>query len=165
VPSFGGEGPILTPPLVPEGRGIWLLVREAQLEKQSEPSRFPFLLGVEPYLPAAVPSLGGSSTHPVYLPAYNLPPQAIELRAEIAAEDGSPIREMPLPLSGRSAGGPDGAEVLVTRLSTEGLAAGRYRLVLSVDGPGGEPRRSRPMAFDVVDAGAARAVSPDRSSP
>ena len=165
VPSFGGEGPILAPPLFPEGRGIWLLAREAALERQSGPSRFPFLVGVEPYLPAAGPTLTGGSSHLVYLPAYNLPAETAELHAEIAADDGSTVLRTTLPLAGRSPGGPDGAEVLVTRLSAAGLAAGRYQLVLALDGPGGQPRRSRPMAFDVVESGSARAVSGDRSSP
>lgn len=164
VPSFANEQPVLAPPLFPEGRGIWLLAREAEIAEKSEGSRFPFLAGVEPYLPAAEPSVTGGPPQPIYLTGYNLPADPVVVRATIVRVDGSPVRESELPLAERTRGGPDGAEVLVTRLPTDGLDPGRYRLVLSLSGPDGRAQSTGPMTFDVVASDSAQ-LSLDRSGP
>ena len=126
------------------------MVREARLEAQTEPSRFPFLLGIDPYLPAAAPTVMTQGTHLLYVPTYNLPDGPTRIRASITTYDGRPVRDYDLPLIDRSPGGPDGAEMLVTRLAAGDLDLGRYHLVLTVVDRSGEEIRTRAIPFDVI---------------
>jgi len=150
VPSYDPGPPVLLPPMFPEARGRWLLVREARLETRTEPSRFPFLLGLDPYLPAAAPTFEVESDHLLYLPTYNLAEGPTEIRASVTTHEGKPVHELDLPLIRRGPGGPDGAEMLVTRFSTGDLALGRYHLVLTIVDPSGERVQTRAIPFDVI---------------
>ena len=150
VPSYDHGPPVLLAPMFPEARGRWLLVREARLEGQTEPSHFPFLLGLDPYLPAAAPMLEVESDHVLYVPVYNLAKGPMEIRASVMTMDGRQLHDVDLPLISRGPGGPDGAEMLVTRFSTGDLDRGRYHLILTVVDPSGERVRSRAIPFDVI---------------
>jgi VWFA-related protein len=150
VPSYDGGPPVILAPMFPEARGRWLLVREARLEGNPGPSHFPFLLGLEPYLPAASPMLNVESDNVLYVPVYNLAEGATVIRASVTTFDGTPLHEVDLPLISRGPGGPDGAEMLVTRFSTSDLDRGRYHLILTVVDPSGEQVRTRAIPFDVV---------------
>jgi VWFA-related protein len=150
VPEYDSGPPVVLAPLFPEARGRWLLVREARLEDRTEPSRFPFLVGIDPYLPAAAPSLPVDGGQLLYVPTYNLTEGPTALWASVSTFDGRPVHDVELPLIRRGPGGPDGAELLVTRLSAANLERGRYNLIVTVVDAAGEKIRSRAIPFDVV---------------
>jgi len=150
APAWLETDPVASAPLFPEPRGTWLMVREARLEQESGRSRYPFLLGVEPYMPAAAPMLQVQADRELVLPAYNLPQGPLEIRARVISRDGQTVRDIELPLVRRNRGGPDGAEMLVMRFPTPDLVLGRYDLVLTVIDPAGGEVRSRPVPFDLI---------------
>ena len=90
------------------------------------------------------------SDHLLYVPTYNLTNGPIRIRASITTYDGQPVRDFDLQLINRSPGGPDGAEMLVTRLATGDLDVGRYHLVLTLVDLSGEQFRTRAILFDVI---------------
>jgi hypothetical protein len=150
VPSYQAGHPLLLAPMFPEARGRWLLVRESRLEDQAGPSRFPFLVGFDPYLPAAAPMLEFESDHLLYVPTYNLADGPTQIRARVTSLDGRRVRDIDLPLVGRGPGGPDGAEMLVMRFATGDLDLGRYNLVVTVVERSGQEVQTRAIPFDVI---------------
>ena len=74
----------------------------------------------------------------------------MEIRASVTTYDGAHVRDVDLALIRRGPGGPDGAEMLVTRFATGGLDLGRYHLVLTVVGASGEQVHTRAIPFDII---------------
>jgi hypothetical protein len=129
VPSPDSDQAVLLPPFLPEPGGKWLLGRERDAD--SPEYSYPFMLGEEAFIPAAMPVLADGAESTVSLIGYNLGGESLAARAELFALDGSPVEGAQIVLQQRLAGR-DGMEQLVASLNCSGVAAGYYRLLVSV---------------------------------
>ena len=100
-------GPVLLPPFFPEPQGKWLVVREAARPGDRQVP-YPFMIGEEPYIPAALPVLAPGEAAGMSLVGYNLGPGDLQVRSQILAEDGREIGPAEIQVSGRSRGRPSG---------------------------------------------------------
>lgn len=147
VPRFDDGRAIVLTPHLPEPRGKWLLVRDERKAEQRPP--FPFMLGREPYLPAAHAQLAPAEGVDLVVLGYNLGREVPALHGRVLDRNGNEVARMELDLRGRSPGGERSGERLLTRFRPEGLAAGEYRLNVSLD-DGTERRRAAEMPFAIA---------------
>jgi VWFA-related protein len=148
VPDFTSDQPVLLPPLFPERRGKWLLVRESSLE--SNPRSFPFMLADEPYLPAASPAIPERSAAPLHLLGYNLDAETIRVVGRVLAADGREVMQIDLPIHARAPRHASGPDTLTTSFSTRGLKAGLYTLVITIRDADSGAERSTSIPFAVT---------------
>lgn len=129
VPVPGSDQALLLPPFLPEPGGKWLLGRE----QNADPTQFsyPFMLGEKAFIPAAKPVIAGSETATVSLIGYNLGGGSLAARAELFTLDGNPVEGAEIQLQDRLEGR-DGMEQLVANLDCSGVAAGEYRLIVTI---------------------------------
>jgi VWFA-related protein len=140
-------GPVLLPPFFPEPAGRWVLVPEAQREGETRPD-YPFLLGGEPFVPAASPVLGAGEEARLELVGWNLGEGDLRAAARVTTADG---REMPagtLSLGKREPGTGAAPDRLVATFRTADLQPGEYRLAVQLTGPAGAVT-SAPLPFTV----------------
>jgi VWFA-related protein len=137
VPAFAGEEPVLLSPFFPEASGRWTVVRESPRGEQRDAS-YPFTVGAQAYVPAALPRLQPGEAVPVALVGYNLGGGQLEAKARVQGADGRDLGGGDLRLAGSEPGGGTRPEVwrAVFR-APRGLAPGQYRLIVTVTGPGG----------------------------
>lgn len=155
VPPFGGAQPVLLPPFFPEATGRWTVVRELPRGEQKDAS-YPFIVGRQAYVPAAMPSLRSGEAAPVALVGYNLGDGQVEARARIQTPDGRDLGSGELRLAGRDAGDGSGPEVLKAVFrAPQGLAPGQYRLIVTVSGQGGSETGISPFTVAAPAAGSA----------
>ncbi len=133
------EEPALSPPLVPEPMGRWLIVREPEsaIDRQVD---YPFMLRGQPFIPAARPLLPAGGTAELCLMAYNLGDGALDLETWVLTADGRRVEGHSFEVVERRPA--TGGEQVVARLGAGGLAAGRYTLVLGLRGQEGPAARS-----------------------
>jgi VWFA-related protein len=147
VPEFGDPRPIVLTPHVPEPRGKWLLAREPQDANAGRP--FPFMLGAEPYLPAARCELRSGDVARLVVMGYNLDRGPLSLRAIVRDQEGGAVATFDLDLLERQPTEFARAERLLTRFAPRDLAPGEYTLDVSLDNSDGATS-SGPMSFAVV---------------
>jgi VWFA-related protein len=134
IPSFSSLQPTVLPPLFPEPRGKWLVVRENTGAGEESEHPYPFMQRNEPYLPAALPELASHSEAVVYLVVYDLGDGPVSIYTEVIDLLGATHDEPRLRLLERTdnetASG--GQEVLIGRFHPHGLASGQYTLLVTV---------------------------------
>jgi VWFA-related protein len=130
VPQYASESTLL-PPLFPEPGGKWLLAREQGAE--NDPYPYPFLMAGQPFIPAARPVLISGGQSQICLVGYNLGGGSLAARAELYSEAGDLMPDgVQLELQARPASETAGLDRLVASLTTNGVPAGSYNLVVSV---------------------------------
>ncbi|HYU36158.1 MAG TPA: VWA domain-containing protein [Thermoanaerobaculia bacterium] len=144
VPTFAEAGPVLLPPFFPEPTGKWLIVREAPRAGRKEVP-YPFLLGAEPYVPAAGPVLVPGQESRLALVVYNLGTGAVRVRAKVLAAGGKEMSGGRLKLLEHQAGPPDR---LLASYDPPQLPPGAYQLQVTVtDGSGTARTSSTPFVI------------------
>jgi len=151
VPEFGQPEAFVLTPHVPEPRGKWLLAREPDDAAADLP--FPFMLGAEPYLPAARYELRPGGTARLVVMGYNLERGPVELRATVHDSAGAAVATVGLELLERQPTAIRGAERLLTRFAPGDLAPGEYTLAVDL-GDGSSAAPSGPMRFAVLSGSA-----------
>lgn len=135
------EETALLPPLFPEPQGAWLIGRE------ESPGDFdyPFMLGQEPFIPAARPVVAAGSAAVVSLVVYN-PGEDARVTSELRAPDGTSAEGGSLVLEERAAAGMGMERFRASFTCPEGLPEGDYELVVRLAGAaGGERTASIPL--------------------
>ena len=127
------------------------LVRDDRDSENRPP--FPFMLGTEPYLPAAHAELIPTEGVELVVLGYNLGQELPTLRGRVLDRNGNQVASMDLDLLGRSPTAMRRAERLLTRFRPEGLPAGEYRLNVSIDDLRGR-RRAAEMPFEIAPSSA-----------
>jgi len=133
IPSFSASQPTVLPPLFPEPRGKWLVVRENNGDSPSD-RPYPFMQRNEPYLPAALPMLASHSEAEVYLVVYDLGDGPVSIYTEVIDVLGA-IHDQPrLRLLERTDNDtvPGDQDVLIGRFHPHGLPTGQYTLLVTV---------------------------------
>lgn len=133
VPAHDTKQLTVLPPLFPDPRGKWLVVRENS--RDNVPDRpYPFMQREQPYLPAALPSIGSESEAEVYLVVYDLGEGPVSVYTEVIDVLGATHEQPQLRLLERTdnSTAPGGQEVLIGRFHPRGLASGQYTLLVTV---------------------------------
>ena len=140
VPDFANGEAALLPPLFPEPMGKWVMGREDEKEQRAN-VEFPFMLGGNPFIPAAAPSLGSGPSQ-LSIVGYNLGAGELAVSALLLDEAGQPVKESSLDLLDRSHG-IGGIQRLVVEFDPGNLKNGSYTLVTTVrDLAGGGEHKS-----------------------
>jgi hypothetical protein len=136
VPAMPGGAPSVLPPFFPEAAGRWLMVRATpRADAPQRPSDYPFALGGDSFIPAALPALGNDADARIAVVAYNFgapgspAPLAVDLRVVGADGRETPAAAKPEKSSDVERGG--GQKRLYVFHPT-GLAPGRYALKVVV---------------------------------
>jgi VWFA-related protein len=148
VPETANVEPLLLPAFFPEPAGKWLTVREAQ---PGAAVPYPFMIGEQPYIPAALPRLTPGQETLVSLVAWNLRPGELQAEARIHTAQGRDAGAGRIRIVRRQ-GTAAGAESLSALFEPPaGLAPGEYLLTVTLTGPAGE-RESSVAVFSVNGA-------------
>ena len=133
IPSFSPSQPTVLPPLFPEPRGKWLVVRENTGSDELPERPYPFMQRNEPYLPAVLPTLLSHSEAEVYLVVYDLGDGPVSIYTEVIDVLGAIHDQPQLRLLERTANEttPD-QEVLIGRFHPHGIPTGQYTLLVTV---------------------------------
>ncbi|HEX6198892.1 MAG TPA: hypothetical protein VF150_01425, partial [Thermoanaerobaculia bacterium] len=134
VPEFGSGSPTLAMPLFPEQPGKWLMVQEAAGTEARSQRPFPFVLDGNSYLPAAKPVIAAGGAAQFIVMGYNLGDEAVPLETTFLTADGAPVEGPKISFVTRGPGASPDATQLVLQLEPNGLPAGEYRLVTSLQG-------------------------------
>ncbi len=147
VPDFAAAEPALLPPLFVEAPGKWMMAREELAAGEERPA-FPFMVGRQPFLPAARPVVRRGASVAVNLMAYHLgerPEVEIRIRTALGAE----LSEPALAVTG-SVAGAAGQVAFEASFDTGLLDAGEYTLEITAEDPASGRRASSSGPF-VVD--------------
>ncbi|HEX4952533.1 MAG TPA: VWA domain-containing protein [Thermoanaerobaculia bacterium] len=131
VPDFGKRQAFLSQPLATQGQQ-WVMVREEASRQKDVP--YPFMRGEAPYIPSARLRLARSGEAEVTVPAHFLWGGEIEADARLVTTDGRVVDEAEL-IDIQQVKGPGGADCLVLKIKTNGVASGGYRLEVEVSDP------------------------------
>ncbi len=134
VPEFGAGAPALAMPLFPEPGDKWLKVQEASGKEERAKRPFPFTLNGAPFMPAAKPVISADGEAQFVLVGYNLGDGSIPLQTEFLGADGQVVQGPTVSFVGRPQAATADETQLVLKLQPNGLPAGEYRLVASIQG-------------------------------
>ena len=144
VPRFAADEPALTPPLVPEPGGKWLLGREQGAD--SGAYDYPFLLDGEAFIPAARPSVAAGGALRMVFVGHNLGAGELALTGRLIDPRGTEVAGGRLVLETRSGGA--SSEQLTARFEPGDAPPGTYLLEVVAQASGG-PRSTRTIALTV----------------
>ncbi len=134
VPEFGAGAPMLAMPLFPEPSDKWLKVQEAAGSEERAKRPFPFVVDGKPFMPAARPVVTPNGEAQFVLVGYNLGDGSIPLETEFRGADGQVVKGPTISFVGRTPAATADETQLVLKLQPNGLAAGEYTLVASIQG-------------------------------
>ena len=139
-----GDGGLL-PPFFPEQPNKWVLARETEDEQRADVG-FPFLMGEQPFLPAARPVLAkGDQT--ISLAGYDLGEGSLSLSTQLYTPQGEMVDGGKIELVERTPAG-DGFERLTATFNPGKLPKGEYLLMVTVsDLAGGAEHTSSTRVF------------------
>ncbi len=132
VPDFAAAEPSLLPPFFVEAPGKWMMAREELAAGEQRPT-FPFMVGQQPFLPAARPTLSRGDSVTVHLVAYHLGSRP-EVTSRVLTALGAELSEPALAV-GSADPGADGQAVLTATFDTGRLDAGDYTLEVTARDP------------------------------
>ncbi|HVS66832.1 MAG TPA: VWA domain-containing protein [Thermoanaerobaculia bacterium] len=153
VPPYDDQAPQLLPPFFLEEPGTWFLVRE-QTSEYAKSTIYPFTVNGEPYVPAAKPALVDDRGAQLCLVAYNLSESDLELAGTVIDKDGSEVSGGRLRLDERTVTGIQGLDKLTATFRPNGLAAGDYRLQVTLTDLGTQSSQVTSIPFSVRESGA-----------
>ncbi len=131
VPDFGKRQPFLSQPLTAQSQQ-WVMVREEASRQRDVP--YPFMRGEEPYIPSARLRLARSGEAEVTVPAHFLWSGEPEADARLVTDAGQVVDAAEL-VDIQQLKGPGGADSLVLKIKTNGVAPGSYRLEVEISDP------------------------------
>jgi len=134
VPDFAAGAPTLSRPLFPEPMGKWVMVTEEQARRRAVP--YPFMLGEQPFIPAAAPVIARKGETRIPLLAYNLGEGELTVFCRLLGADGKEASGVEVSKVERLAGASPGTSALVVHLTHAGLSPGTYTLEVEVSGAG-----------------------------
>ncbi len=150
VPTFGDGHLAIATPLFPETSQDWLVVQEASGADERKARAFPFMLGGNPYLPSAKPVVSADGQAQFVLMAYNMGDAGAPLSTEFIKPDGERVTGPKVSFVQRENTGDPSITQLVLSLDPNGLPAGEYRMVTSLQPPSGGDSVTASIPFVVA---------------
>ena len=123
-----------SPPLfLDEGRN-WIMVRGKSRQSPDQAVEYPFSIGGESFIPAALPNVKSGDAREVCVIAYNFAgePSGMRYTGRILGEDGRPHGRAELNLVSASDGEREGARKFLLQFVPHGLNPGRYALAVKL---------------------------------
>ncbi|MGH9381268.1 MAG: VWA domain-containing protein [Thermoanaerobaculia bacterium] len=148
VPAAGDGEPALLPPLLAEPMGKWVFAREEGAEQAT--ASYPFMMGEQPFIPAAKPVLSSGQPTPLAVYGFNLGAGDLVIDSRLLRPDGAAVQGAKVEVDvGREAAS-DGSTRLVGTLRLGSVPAGEYRLevVVTDSATGQEHSSSLPVVVE-----------------
>jgi len=153
IPAMPGGPAVVLPPVFQESGGKWVMAKGTP--RADAPPRapdYPFAIGGESFIPAALPLLTNGAEARVAVITYNFSggakPAPLQVRSEIVSADGKP-QAVDVKLARESSGERGGARKLLLTFKPEGLAPGRYALKVAVTDGSSKNSVESASAFEV----------------
>ncbi len=118
----------MKPPLFVDATPGWALVKAPQRPNTPDPGPYPFAFGAQTFIPTAGSRIGAQTDVPVYVMVDNVEADAV-LRGEVRSSDGRSIPSAAFQVLKSEPAG-KGTRVFLCSLRPEGLARGRYSLMV-----------------------------------
>jgi hypothetical protein len=136
VPAIPGSSPTVLPPFFQDSADRWLMVKSnPRGEAASHRSDYPFALGSDSFIPAALGVVHPGATAQVTVVTYNLGTpggaEPLQVLPEVLGPEGKP-RKVDVQIVKRSDQQRDGSRALQLAINPQGLEAGRYELKVRV---------------------------------
>ncbi len=147
VPDFVADSPALLSPFFVEAPGRWMMARE-ELAPGEELPAFPFMIGQQPFLPAARPVLHRAERVTVHLMAYHLGARP-EVSSRVRTASGAEIDGTILAVGG-AVPGAAGQVALAATFDVGLLDAGVYTLEVTARDPASGRQASSSGPFVVT---------------
>ena len=150
VPPAGT--PAAAPPLFLEGEKPWILLKDTAPERaERNRGEYPFAIGGESFIPAALAGTANGEKSRVCLIAYNFPVEdgALAVSARALGSDGRPRGNLDVRLVRASDGEHEGARKVLLEVVPRGLDPGRYALAVKVQDPKTGRSAESSAPFDV----------------
>lgn len=151
VPDLASPSPFALPPIFLDKGKPWILVKEKSHEPGKAPADYPFAIGGESFIPAALADVQSGQNMEVCLIAYNFGGGGSPLHytGRILGVDGRPYGKVELKLLKSSDRERDGARKLLFQFKPMGLEAGRYALAVKLNDPKSSKSSESSFPFDV----------------
>ena len=130
VPDQATGEPALVAPLFPEAPNKWIFGRESE-EEQLAGAPYPFMLGEQPFVPAARPVMTRGA-NVICLPGYSLGDGTLSISGQLFTPDGAPAGDVEMKIVDRPRTGIPRFDRLVAEVSPGGVPNGDYLLVVTV---------------------------------
>ena len=151
VPGPDAGATLLLPPLFPDppAPNRWLVVREAEARQKLRQVPYPFLLGEQPFIPAARPALAAGGESRLSLAGWGLGSGPLTAEAQLYGADGAPRPGSELRLQGRASAAA-GCDQVPATFRPGDVAAGPYTLVVTLTDPTSGRRQSSSIPVTVA---------------
>ncbi len=148
--SASAEAVTLPPLFLDEGRQ-WIMVKGKSRSDAEAASEYPFAIGGESFVPAALAGLKNGGTSQVCVIAYNFPGESngLQYAGHVLGVDGRQHGKVDLKLVKASDRERQGARKLLFEFHPTGLDPGRYALVMKLLDPGTGKSSETMSTFDV----------------
>lgn len=148
VPHFEGEEPLLVGPFFFDSPGHWLLVRE-QGAAEGGSVVYPFTVNGEVYIPSVHPEVVPGEPARLVLVGYNLASGELTVDPRVTSEDGEILDAGELTLEERTVTGISGYDKILATFVPDRLAAGNYRLQVTLREQGRRQAATTSVPFTV----------------
>ncbi len=153
VPKMPGGAPTVLPPVFSAPQGGWVMVRgNPRADAPQHAADYPFAVGGDSFIPAALPSVSNGAESQVAVFTYNFGGGAkatpFQVRAQIVGADGK-TQPVELKTIKESDVERAGGRKLLLGFKPEGLAPGRYALKVALTDPDSKTTGSSESAFVV----------------
>jgi len=149
IPEMSDPKPRLGAPLFVDDSGQWLLLTDATTQ-QSESGDL-LTAGESRFMPLARPALGADTRVSILVPAQASEGADVGVDARVVTLDGKPVEAGDVEWHRPLLAGLNGTRWIPGTLSTEGLAAGDYRLEVTASWGETTPNQTRTTDFTVED--------------
>jgi VWFA-related protein len=148
--SEGVNDPFLLPPLFVDEGQPWILVKGRSRTGRPAPE-YPFAIGGESFVPAALADVHSGEEAQVCVIAYNFAanPDPLQYSGRVLGLDGRPHGKVDLKLVKASDREREGARKLLLRFRPAGLQPGRYALAVQLKDPRSGKSAESSVPFDV----------------
>jgi hypothetical protein len=157
VPAFDAATALLLPPLFPDPPppgNKWLLVREPEARQKLRQVPYPFMLGEQPFIPAARPVVPAGGEARLSLVGWGIGGGQLAAEAQVFGADGARREGGEIRIQPAAAGVAGSSQMLATfRPGT--LPAGPYTLVVTVSDPASGRKQSSSIPVVVAAPGSA----------
>lgn len=126
VPEISEQTHHVGAPIFVDDSGQWLLVTDPSTQRAKKEELL--IAGDSRFMPLVHPSLSGDSEVSILVPARGSETSSMGVEARISTRSGEPVEAQEVRLDRPLLAGPDGTRWVPGTVSTEGLAAGDYRL-------------------------------------
>jgi VWFA-related protein len=138
-----------SPPLFLDQRPEWVMVRGKGHAPEQRAGSYPFSIGGEAFVPAALPNVKSGDLREICVYAHNFGSEVSDIKytGRILGEDGRPHGRAELHLVRAGADEP-GGQALLLQFTPHGLDPGRYALAVKLQNATGKSSESV-LSFDV----------------